>query len=691
MDYIGRSTMAKDNQPVVPPSVATKEQAKERLAKLREQINEYRYQLNVLDRSIMSEAAADSLKHELAQLETQFPDLITPDSPTQRVAGKPLDKFTAVPHVTPMLSLNDVFDETEVGEWIQRVQKLVGASFDSEFYAEIKMDGLAAALIYEDGALVRGLTRGDGRVGEDVTMNLRTVDSIPLRLRQDPQVDPSVYQGRFEVRGEVLLYKEDFARLNERRSAKGLPLFANPRNTAAGTIRQLDPRLVAERRLAFHVYAVVTDVPGVTAHADEHSLAHNLGFIVEPHSKIVHGLKEITAFSSEWENKRQDLPYGTDGLVITLNRTTDFDRLGVVGKAPRGAVAYKFAAEQATTIVKDIMVSIGRTGAATPFAVLEPTLVAGSTVGLATLHNEGEVRRKDIRIGDTVIIQKAGDVIPEVVASLPKLRTGAEKVFKMPTHCPVCQTILVKTTKEAIWRCPNFYCPALERGRIIHFAAKDAYDIEGLGEKVVDALLSAKIIEDAADLFKLTVEQVAGLERFAQKSAENLVEAIRARKSIPFDRYIYGLGIRHVGAQTAVDLADHFGSLQNFRQAEAVKLMEVPGIGTVVAESVVQWLSEDRNQQLLAKLAQMGVEQQPVKHVQGKLTGQTFVITGTLESGSREKIEDQIKALGGKAASAVTKDTTYLVVGDDPGKSKTDKAAKLGIKQITEAELKRIL
>lgn len=669
----------------------SKTEAADRINKLRRQIDDLRYRYHVLNDPDVTDAVYDSLTVELRELEAQFPDLITPDSPTQRVGGKPLEKFETVRHDRPMLSLNDVFDHTEVAAWVERMQKALGDRFKPEFYGEIKMDGLAAAVIYEDGMLVRGLTRGDGLVGEDVTANLRTIESIPLRLRHDPSVLPSVYQGRFEVRGEVLLYKRAFAELNERRSQAGLPLFANPRNTAAGTIRQLDPKLVAERKLNFHVYAVSTDVEGIATHQEEHDLAAKLGFKVEPHSQLLSGSDEILEFLAAWEDKRKDLPYGTDGVVLTLNDRQAYQDLGVIGKAPRASVAYKFPAEQAATKVKDIMVSIGRTGAATPFAVLEPTVVAGSTISLATLHNESEVQRKDIRIGDTVVIQKAGDVIPEVVESLPKLRTGKEIIFRMPTYCPICGTKLVKGDKEAVWRCPNFYCPALERGRIIHFASKDAYDIEGLGEKVVDTLLEAKLIDDAADLFNLAVEQVTSLDRFAQKSAENLVNAIQARKSVPLDRYIYGLGIRHVGAQTAVDLADHFGSLAKFRHADEEKLMEVPGIGTVVAEAIVEWLSEVRNQELMSKLETVGVRPHSVEHVVGRLTGQTFVITGTLEMGSREDIEERIKALGGKAGSAVTKDTTHLVVGEDPGKSKLDKAAKLGTQQITENELKKLL
>lgn len=669
----------------------TKAEAAERIAKLREQINEHRYRYHVLDDPSVSDAVYDSLTVELRELEGTYPDLVTPDSPTQRVGGAALTRFMTVSHDRPMLSLNDVFDHESVSTWVERIKKILGARFKPEFYGEIKMDGLAAAVIYEDGVLVRGLTRGDGLVGEDVTNNLRTINSIPLRLRRDPSVPPEVYQGRFEVRGEVLMYKKMFAELNEKRLQAGQPLFANPRNTAAGTIRQLDPRLVAERKLSFHVYAVPTDVVGINSHQQEHDLASKLGFKVEPHSRVLKGKKDILRFLAEWENKRKSLAYGTDGVVITLNDRDNYLALGVVGKAPRGSVAYKFPAEQATTIVKDIMVSIGRTGAATPFAVLEPTLVAGSTIGMATLHNESEVHRKDIRIGDTVIIQKAGDVIPEVVESLPKLRTGKERKFVMPTHCPVCGTKLEKGDKEAVWRCPNFNCYALERGRIIHFASKDSFDIEGLGEKVVDALLDSKLIRDAADVFRLTADDVAGMDRFAQKSADNLVAAIQARKSVPLDRFIYGLGIRHVGAQTATDLAMHFHTLERFKAATAEELAEVPGIGTVVAASVLEWLGQERSRELLKKLEAVGVKAQPVKVIEGKLSGQIFVVTGTLEMGSREAAEEKIKALGGKAGSSVTKDTTYLVVGDDPGKSKVEKALKLGTKQIDEAELARLL
>ncbi len=668
----------------------TEPAARERIAKLRDQINDYRYHYHVLNQSTMSEAAADSLKHELSLLEAEFPHLITPDSPTQRVAGKPSEKFAAVPHQTPMLSLNDVFDEAEVKAWFERARRAQPEVTD-EFYAEIKMDGLAASLTYEQGVLTRGLTRGDGYTGEDVTANLRTIEQVPLRLRAARGVPASVYGGRFEVRGEVLMYKQVFADLNTRREREGKPLFANPRNTAAGTVRQLDPRLVAERKLSFHVYAVVTDDPAVGTHADEHELAQKLGFMVEPNSAVVRGLDKVMAFTSKWEEKRKALPYGTDGLVVTINDRSMYDRLGVIGKAPRAAVAYKFAAEQTTTKLKNIMVSIGRTGAATPFAVLAPVKVAGSTVGMATLHNEGEIKRKDIRIGDTVIVQKAGDVIPEVVGPLPKLRTGKEEVFVMPKNCPVCGEPLKKDPTEAVWRCVNFDCPAQERGRIIHFASKGALDIEGLGERNVDTLLESGLIKDAADIFKLTISDVEQLERFARKSAENLVVAIQSRKRTPLSRFIYALGIRHVGSQTAFDIANHFGSLEKFSQASREDLRQIEGIGDVVAEAVDDWLKSARHQELLKKLEKLGVEPEPVKVAQGKLTGRNFVISGTLVSGSREDFAEQIQALGGKFQSSVTKETDYLVVGDSPGASKLKKAEDLGTKIIDERELIKLL
>jgi DNA ligase (NAD+) len=669
-----------------------KNQVAERIAKLRELINDYRYHYHVLNESIMSEEAADSLKHELTQLETEFPELITPDSPTQRVAGQPLPGFTQVTHSSRMLSLNDVFNEEELNAWAQRIAKLLPTKAKLEFFTDIKMDGLAAALVYEDGVLVRGITRGDGFVGEDVTSNVRTIDSVPLKLRSDPK-HVNFLQGRTEIRGEIVMYKADFAELNKLRAKDGKSLFANPRNTAAGTIRQLDPKLVVGRPLHFRAYDLLRDdAREVPTHDFAYQTLRSLGFLANTEARVLNSIAEVMTFATSWEDKRHDLPFNTDGLVIKVNERDFYARLGVVGKAPRGAVAYKYAAEQATTKVKDIFVSIGRTGAATPVAMLEPVVVAGSTVQMATLHNESEVARKDIRIGDTVIVHKAGDIIPEVVEPLVKLRDGSEKPFVMPTHCPECNTKLVKyKAEDAVWRCPNDACPSRAWKRIEHFASKSALDIEGLGEKNVIALLTANLINDPADIYTLTADKIIELDRFAETSANKLVDAIQAKKTPPLPRFIYALGIRHIGTQTAIDLANHFRSLDKLSEATIDELAEVEGVGEVVAESVVEWFSEKRNQQLLEKFIKLGVRPENVKEVGGKLAGKNFVVTGSLESMGRDQAAEKIRVLGGTFQSSVGKDTDYLVVGANVGASKLAKADKLGTKQINEAEFLRII
>jgi len=668
-----------------------KQQAEERIAKLRELINDYRYHYHVLDESIMSEAAADSLKHELSQLETEYPELITSDSPTQRVAGTPLPAFTQLTHSQRMLSLNDVFNEDELKAWQERIAKLEpDAKF--EYFVDIKMDGFACALVYEDGLLTRAITRGDGFVGEDVTANVRTLESVPLRLRAAKGAEQFL-RGRTEVRGEIVMYKADFAKLNEQRAKEEKPLFANPRNTAAGTIRQLDPKLVATRPLHFRGYDLLREDAGeVPTHKFAYETLANLGFLVNRDAPVFQKLEQVMAFANEWDQKRHDLPFGTDGLVIKINDRGLYSRLGVVGKAPRAAVAYKYAAEQATTKVKDIFISIGRTGAATPVAMLEAVVVAGSTVQMATLHNEGEVQRKDIRVGDTVIVHKAGDIIPEVVEPLVTLRDGSEKPFVMPTHCPECNTKLVKLKEEdAAWRCPNEHCPSRVWKRIEHYASKAALDIEGLGEKNVIALLNAKLVKDTADIYTLQKEQVIELDRFAEVSASKLVDAIQAKKNPPLPRFIYGLGIRHIGTQTAIDLANHFRSLEALGEATIDELAEVEGIGEVVAESVVEWFSEPKNQHLLEKFRKFEVWPETVAHVGGKLSGKNFVVTGSLETMSRDEAAEKIRAQGGTFQSSVGKDTDYLVVGKNVGASKLAKAAKLGTTQISEQDLLKML
>jgi DNA ligase (NAD+) len=670
----------------------TPKRAAERINKLRDLINDYRYHYHVLDESIMSEAAADSLKHELSELETRYPDLITPDSPTQRVAGAPLPGFTQVEHSSRMLSLNDAFDEAEVRAWQERITKLLPDGAELEYFADIKMDGLACALVYQDGLLVRGITRGDGFVGEDVTANIRTIDSIPLKLRRDKKF-AAFSSGRVEVRGEIVMYKDDFKRLNDQRAKDGKPLFANPRNTAAGTIRQLDPQLVASRPLHFRAYDLQRDKAAeVPSHEYAYEALRGLGFLANKNAKVLETVEAVLSFFKQWETKRQKLPFNTDGLVVKVNDRQLYRRLGVVGKAPRGAIALKYAAEQATSKVKDIFVSIGRTGAATPVAMLDPVVIAGSTVQMATLHNQGEIQRKDIRVGDTVIVHKAGDIIPEVVEPLVKLRDGSEKPFEMPKNCPECNTKLVKyKAEDAVWRCPNEACPSRSWKRIEHFASKSALDIEGLGEKNVIALLNAELVKDTADIYTLKADEVIELDRFAEVSANKLVAAIQAKRRPPLSRFVYGLGIRHVGAQTAIDLANHFRGLEALMAATIDELSEVEGVGEVVAESVVEWFGEPRNQRLLRKFAKLGVVPEPVRHVGGKLSGRSFAVTGSLDSLGREEAAERIRAQGGSFQSSVGKDTDYLVVGANVGAAKLAKAAKLGTKQLTETEFLNML
>ena len=668
-----------------------KQNAAERAAKLRDLINEYRYNYHVLDKSIMSEAAADSLKHELSQIEAEHPKLITPDSPTQRVAGEPLPQFRKIQHSGRMLSLNDVFDNEELEAWVARIAKLSGQT-DIDYFVDLKMDGLACALVYEDGVLTQGITRGDGFTGEDVTMNVRTIESIPLRLRRAKGYE-TFLKGRTEIRGEIVMYKRAFEELNREQEKKGLPKFANPRNTAAGTIRQLDPKLVASRPLEFHAYDLLReDSAEVKSYGDAYETIRQLGLRANRESTVLKTPKDVIAFAKHWEDKRKKLQFNTDGLVIKVNDRSLYRRLGVVGKAPRGAVAYKYPAEQATTKVKDIFVSIGRTGSATPVAMLEPVVVAGSTVQMATLHNEGEVHRKDIRVGDTVIVQKAGDVIPEVVEPLVKLRTGSEKEFVMPTNCPDCGTKLVKAKEtEAVWRCPNNACPSRSWKQIQHYASKAALDIDGLGEKNVIALLQAGLIKDAADIYTVKESDLLKLERFAEISAAKLYKAIQSKKQPPLPRFIYGLGIRHVGVQTALDLATHFKTLNKLSNSTIDGLSEVEGIGEVVAEAVIEWFEEPRNKKLLEKFEKNGVIPESAREIKGPLSGKNFVVTGSLDSMSREEAAERIRALGGTFQSSVGNETDYLVVGANVGASKLSKAAKLGTKQLDESHFLKLI
>lgn len=665
--------------------------AEQRIVKLRDLINDYRYHYHVLDESIMSEAAADSLKHELSQLEEQFPDLITPDSPTQRVAGKALSKFAKVQHQTRMISLQDVFDRAEVAAWIQRMKK-VRQDITEEFLCDIKMDGLACALIYEDGVLTRAVTRGDGLVGEDVTMNVRTIQNVPLTLRANQRF-AHFLRGRTEIRGEIVMHKADFATLNQRRRAAGQPEFANPRNLAAGTIRQLDPKLVAERPLHFVGYDIIRDnLEDTPTIAFGYQMMNELGITTSRQTQIVYGLDEVMSYVDHLDEVRQSLQFNTDGAVIKLNDRRQFAELGIVGKTPRAAVAYKFAAEEATTIVRDIVISIGRTGAATPVAVFDPVVVAGTTVQHASLHNADEIARLDVRRGDTVVIFKAGDIIPQVQTVLKELRPAGTKPTDYPAELArqYPELEFVRPEGEAVYRVKGLSGPLILKRALAHFASKGALDIDTLGEKNVEALVEAGLVNDLADIYRLTKDDLLQLERFAEISAQKLIDAIAAKKQPALERFLFGLGIRHVGTQTAIDLANHFESIEKLSQATIDELREVDGVGEIVAESIVAWFADEDNVWLLKKFADLGVTPQFTKK-SGSLTGQSFVITGTLQSMGRDAAAEKIRELGGTFQTAVAKDTTYLVAGGKVGASKLKKAEQYGTKIIDEQTLLELM
>ncbi len=669
-----------------------REQAEARVEKLRRLISDYRYHYHVLDESTMSEAAADSLKHELSMLEDTYPDLITPDSPTQRVAGVALDKFEKVTHRVPMISLQDVFDRAEVEAWVKRIDKLL-PGHEHEFFCDIKMDGLACSLIYEDGVLVQAVTRGDSRVGEDVTTNVRTINNVPLRLRQ-PETDTKVFlQGRTEIRGEIVILKRDFEALNAERRANDLPEFANPRNLAAGTIRQLDPSLVAERPLTFFGYDLIREnIEEVPTNSFAYAALTELGITRNMNAETFTSVDAVMQFADLWETKRRDLPFNTDGLVIKVNDRKAFAELGVVGKTPRGAVAYKYAAEEATTVVKDIVISIGRTGAATPVAVFDPVQVAGTTVRHASLHNADEIARLDVRRGDTVIIFKAGDIIPQVQRVLTELRSvDSEPIdYEAELRRQYPELTFERPEGEVVYRVKGADSSLILKRSVEHFASKGALDIDTLGEKNVIALVDAGLVTDLADIYTISKDDLLALDRFADISAQKLVDAIADKKTPPLERFVFGLGIRHVGVQTAIDLVTAFGSLEGLADATIDELEKVDGIGVVVAESVAAWFADEDNTEMLMKMKRSGVE--PHFEVKtGKLAGMNFVVTGTLETMSRETAAERIRALGGTFQTSVAKDTTYLVAGGKVGASKLKKAESYGTIVIREADLLRML
>lgn len=664
----------------------TKSEAQKRIAKLRGAIDEYRYAYHVLNKSVIPEAALDSLKHELFKLETEFPELVTPDSPTQRVSGKPLPQFRKVAHKTPMLSMEDVFSPEELAEWEERIKKLL-PSRKFDYYAEIKMDGLAVSLIYRDGVFVRGSTRGDGKVGEDVTQNLRTVEAIPLKLREPKSVS---IKGEIEIRGEVYMSKKSFDDINKVQVKKGEEKFANPRNAAAGAIRQLDPAITASRKLSFYGYAMPTDL-GQKTHESAHELIGDLGVPVNPLNARVRNLEEVQKYHEKIQKMREKLPYWTDGVVVVVNDDKDFERLGAVGKAPRGMIAYKFPAEQVTTKVKDVRWQVGRTGVVTPVAVMDPVFVAGTTVQHATLHNLDEIERLGLKIGDTVILEKAGDVIPKIVQVLPKLRTGRETAIHAPKKCPVCGAELRRREGEVAITCPNKNCPAKDFSALVNFVSKRAFDMAGLGPKQIEAFMDKGLVSVPADLFKLKKSDLVDLERFGEKSAENIVNSIQAKKMVPLARFIIALGILHVGDETAADLAAHFETLEKFRKAKIEELQKIPGIGNVVAKSIAEWLAEEKNQKTLDDLESAGVHAlKTAKKKHQPLSGKIFVFTGELQTIGRDAAKDLVRELGGDPAESVSKKTDYVVAGPGAG-SKLARAQKLGVKIIDEKEFLKMV
>lgn len=671
----------------------SRHQPSQRVQELRELLNRYSYEYYTNDTPSVSDAVYDSLFAELKALEAAHPSLITPDSPTQRVGNALKGGFAKVAHSTRMLSLNDVFSREEVEAWVARMDKLL-PGVRHEFFADVKMDGLACALVYEDGVLVQAVTRGDSYIGEDVTNNVRTIKNVPLRLHSTPGFEQFL-QGRTEIRGEIVILKSDFERLNRRQRARGEQLFKNPRNLAAGTIRQLDPVLVASRPLTFIAYDMLRNDPSdLPTNYFAYQAIAAVGVRCNSQATTFTTLGEVMQFIDIWDEARHELPYNTDGLVVKVNDRAQFAKLGVVGKQPRAAVAYKYAAEQATTVVKDIVISLGRTGAATPVAVFDPVQIAGTTVQHASLHNADEVARLDVRRGDTVVIFKAGDIIPQVERVVTELRPAESQPidFEAELARQYPELTFDRPAGEAVYRVRGVTGPLILARALKHFASKGALDIDTLGERNVEALIDAGLVHDLADIYTLTVAQVVQLERFAEISAKKLVRAIAAKKQPPLARFIYGLGIRHVGAQTARDLAEAFPSIGQLAQATLDQLQAIDGVGTVVAESILAWFADDDNVALLAKFAELGVNPQydpQTKH--GVLAGNSFVVTGTLTNMSRDAAAEQIRAAGGVFQTSVGKGTTYLVAGGEVGASKLQKAKQYGTKVINEEQLLALL
>jgi len=663
---------------------AAQSDARVRAEELRAQIEYHNYRYHVLDEPEMSDANYDKLVRELTDIEERFPELITPDSPTQRVGAAPSDLFAPVRHSDRLLSLDNAFSDEDLDAWLVRVTR--GLGHDAAFVCEPKIDGVSVAVVYENGRYTRGATRGDGTMGEDVTPNIRTIRGLPARLRTD---DPPPW---LELRGEVFLKLEDFEQVNVELGETGKTLFANPRNAAAGTLRQKDPSKTAARPLSIYFHGVVrADGLRLETHWEVLEYLKSIGLRVHPHAKKTPGAKEIKAYCAKTQERRHGMDHEIDGVVIKVDNLTERSDLGNTSKAPRWAIAFKFPPEEQTTVLNDIHVNVGRTGAVTPFAILEPVHVGGVTVSQATLHNIDEIERKDVLIGDHVVVRRAGDVIPEVVAPIPSMRTGDERKFKMPAKCPACGTKLERPEGEVVIRCPNLSCPAQLLEGTIHFAGRGAMDIDHLGFKTIQSLLDVELIADVADIFYLTEQEIARLPGHKDKAIENLAKSIERAKDRPIDRLLYGLGIRHVGATTARDIADHTGSIDAIAKANVDQLLEIEGIGRVVAESVVEFFARPKTKDLLEKLTKAGVRMKEArKAATGPLQGKTFVITGTLEEWSRDEATRLLADRGAKVTSSVSKKTDFVVAGDNAG-SKLDKANELGVDVLDEAGLRKLL